>query len=572
MEADTIRYPDRNLNITTMRSLRLIFILIIGLQFSVSSQVLNNSSFEISKNLDILTTVYKELNNNYVDEVNYGDLMKTGIDAMLDKLDPYTVFISEAEIEDYNFMTTGQYGGIGALIHKQGDWVVISEPYENSPAYKAGLEAGDRIIKINNKDASKKSVSDVSLLLKGQPGTKLDLVINRDGMEMERTVIRENVSIPNVAYSSLFDDGTGYIKLTGFTQNSGKEVKDALLKLKESGKLTGLILDLRDNGGGLLNEAVSITNLFVKKGEMVVSTKGKTPDRNKSYKTMLQPIDPNLPLVVLVNGMSASASEIVAGAIQDLDRGVIVGERTFGKGLVQNIIPLSYNTQMKITVAKYYIPSGRCIQSVDYAHRDSLGRTVSIPDSLTNPFKTKGGRTVFDGAGINPDIKIEQPLLSNISLSLLSKYLFFDYANKFKRTHDSIPAAKDFAITNEVYSDFVSWLQDKEYDYVSRSERMLIDLKKTAESEKYYDELKSEFDLLESKMIHNKQADLEKFRPEIERILKNEIVARYYNQKGRVEAAIIDDQEVKTARELLKDSKKYNGILDGSLTIDMTKS
>lgn len=555
-----------------MRSLRLIFILIIGLQFSVSSQVLNNSSFEISKNLDILTTVYKELNNNYVDEVNYGDLMKTGIDAMLDKLDPYTVFISEAEIEDYNFMTTGQYGGIGALIHKQGDWVVISEPYENSPAYKAGLEAGDRIIKINNKDASKKSVSDVSLLLKGQPGTKLDLVINRDGMEMERTVIRENVSIPNVAYSSLFEDGTGYIKLTGFTQNSGKEVKDALLKLKESGKLTGLILDLRDNGGGLLNEAVSITNLFVKKGEMVVSTKGKTPDRNKSYKTMLQPIDPNLPLVVLVNGMSASASEIVAGAIQDLDRGVIVGERTFGKGLVQNIIPLSYNTQMKITVAKYYIPSGRCIQSVDYAHRDSLGRTVSIPDSLTNPFKTKGGRTVFDGAGINPDIKIEQPLLSNISLSLLSKYLFFDYANKFKRTHDSIPAAKDFAITNEVYSDFVSWLQDKEYDYVSRSERMLIDLKKTAESEKYYDELKSEFDLLESKMIHNKQADLEKFRPEIERILKNEIVARYYNQKGRVEAAIIDDQEVKTARELLKDSKKYNGILDGSLTIDMTKS
>lgn len=555
-----------------MRSFRLIFILIIGLQISVSAQMLNSSSFEISKNLDILTTVYKELNNNYVDEVNYGDLMKTGIDAMLDKLDPYTVFISEAEIEDYNFMTTGQYGGIGALIHKQGDWVVISEPYENSPAYKAGLEAGDRIIKINSKDASKKSVSDVSLLLKGQPGTKLDLVINRDGMEMERTVIRENVSIPNVAYSSLFDDGTGYIKLTGFTQNSGKEVKDALLKLKETGKLTGLILDLRDNGGGLLNEAVTITNLFVKKGEMVVSTKGKTPDRNKSYKTMLQPVDPNLPMVVLVNGMSASASEIVAGAIQDLDRGVIVGERTFGKGLVQNIIPLSYNTQMKITVAKYYIPSGRCIQSVDYAHRDSLGRVVSIPDSLTNPFKTKGGRTVYDGAGVNPDITIEQPLLSNISLSLLSKYLFFDYANKFKRTHDSIPAAKDFTISNDVYSDFVSWLDDKDYDYVSKSERILTDLKKTAETEKYYEELKNEFNLLESKMIHNKKADLEKFRPEIERILKNEIVARYYNQKGRVEAAITDDQEVKAARELLKDPKKYNGILDGSITIDMTKS
>jgi len=555
-----------------MKSLKLFLILILGLQFSTQAQLLNNSSsFEISKNLDILTTMYKELNNNYVDEVNYGDLMKTGIDAMLDKLDPYTVFISEAEIEDYNFMTTGQYGGIGALIHRQGDYVVISEPYENSPAAKAGLEAGDQIIKINDKDASKKSVSDVSLLLKGQPGTKLNLVIRRDGVEMDRTVVRENVSIPNVAYSSLFDDGTGYIKLTGFTQNSGKEVKDALLKLKESGKLTGLILDLRDNGGGLLNEAVTITNLFVKKGEMVVSTKGKTPDRNKSYRTMLQPIDPELPLVVLVNGMSASASEIVAGAIQDLDRGVIIGERTFGKGLVQNIIPLSYNTQMKITVAKYYIPSGRCIQSVDYAHRDSLGRSVSVPDSLTNPFKTKGGRTVFDGAGISPDIKIEQPLLSNISLSLLSKFLFFDYANRFKRSHDSIPAAKDFEITDEIYNDFVNWLADKDYDYVSRSERMLADLRKTAESEKYYDELKGEFELLESKMIHNKQADLNKFRPEIERILKNEIVARYYNQKGRVEAAITDDPEVKSARELLKDTKKYRGILDGSI-VEMTKS
>lgn len=555
-----------------MRALRLIILIVLGLQLSSSAQMLNSSSFEISKNLDILTTVYKELNNNYVDEINYGDLMKTGIDAMLEELDPYTVFISEAEIEDYTFMTTGQYGGIGALIHKQGNSVVISEPYENSPAYKADLRAGDRIIKINDKDATNKSVSDISLLLKGQPGTKLNLVIDRDGMQMERTVIRENVAIPNVAYSSIFDDGTGYIKLTGFTQNSGKEVKDALLKLKESGKLTALILDLRDNGGGLLNEAVSITNLFVKKGENVVSTRGKTPDRNKSYKTLLQPIEPELPLVVLVNGMSASASEIVAGAIQDLDRGVIIGERTFGKGLVQNIIPLSYNTQMKITVAKYYIPSGRCIQSVDYAHRDSLGRSVSIPDSLTNPFKTKGGRTVYDGAGINPDITIEEELLSNISLSLLSKYLFFDYANNYRRTHDSIPVAKNFTITDEMYNDFVNWLQDKDYDYVSRSEKMLTELKKTAESEQYLAELETEFKQLESKMIHNKQADLIKFRPEIERILKNEIVARYYNQKGRVEAAITDDKDVKTARELLKDLKKYNGILDGSYTVEMTKS
>lgn len=554
-----------------MKVLRILLLIFIGLQLNSSAQN-NNSAFEISKNLDIFATMYKELNNNYVDELDYGDLMKTGIEAMLEDLDPYTVFISEAEIEDYNFMTTGQYGGIGALIHKQGNAVVISEPYEDSPAYKAGLQAGDKILIINGKDATNKSVSDVSLLLKGQPGTKLNLQIERDGTKMDRTVIRENVSIPNVAYSSLLDDGTGYIKLTGFTQNSGKEVKDALLKLREKGDLSGLILDLRDNGGGLLNEAVSITNLFVRKDEMVVSTKGKTPDRNKSYKTVMQPIEPNLPLVVLVNGLSASASEIVAGAIQDLDRGVILGERTYGKGLVQNIIPLSYNTQLKITVAKYYIPSGRCIQSVDYADRDSLGFSKKIPDSLVNNFKTKAGRTVQDGGGINPDIVMEQPRISNISLALISKYLIFDYANLYRRTHDSIPTAKEFQITDEMYNEFLTWLQDKDYDYTTRSEKMLTDLKKTAETEKYYEELKAEFQQLESKMIHNKQADLEKFKSEISMILKSEIVARYYNQKGRVEASIVDDEEIKAAKELIRDTKKYNSILDGSAAYNMTKS
>lgn len=554
-----------------MKVLRILLVIFIGLQLNSSAQN-NNSAFEISKNLDIFATMYKELNNNYVDEINYGDLMKTGIEAMLEDLDPYTVFISEAEIEDYNFMTTGQYGGIGALIHKQGNAVVISEPYEDSPAYKAGLQAGDKILIINGKDATNKSVSDVSLLLKGQPGTKLNLQIERDGTKMDRTVIRENVSIPNVAYSSLLDDGTGYIKLTGFTQNSGKEVKDALLKLREKGDLSGLILDLRDNGGGLLNEAVSITNLFVRKDEMVVSTKGKTPDRNKSYKTVMQPIEPNIPLVVLVNGLSASASEIVAGAIQDLDRGVILGERTYGKGLVQNIIPLSYNTQLKITVAKYYIPSGRCIQSVDYADRDSLGFSKKIPDSLVNNFKTKAGRTVQDGGGINPDIIMEQPRISNISLALISKYLIFDYANLYRRTHDSIPTAKKFQITDEMYNEFLTWLQNKDYDYTTRSEKMLTDLKKTAETEKYYEELKAEFQQLESKMIHNKQADLEKFKSEISMILKSEIVARYYNQKGRVEASIVDDEEIKAAKELIRDTKKYNSILDGSAAYNMTKS
>ncbi|MPL83063.1 hypothetical protein SDC9_29013 [bioreactor metagenome] len=547
--------------------------LTLSLAFTAQAQI-TSSSFEISKNLDIFATMYKELNNNYVDELNHGELIKTGIDAILDKLDPYTVFISEAEIEDFNFMTTGQYGGIGALIHKQGDFIVISEPYEGSPAMKAGLIHGDRILKVNDKDARGKSVSDVSSVLKGQPGTKLRVLIDRDGEKtpLEKEITRENVSIPNVTHSMMLSDGTGYIKLSGFTQNSGKEFKEAFLKLKEGGNMKGLIIDLRDNGGGLMNEAVNITNLFVKKGELVVSTKGKTPDRNKSYKTFIQPVDTEIPLVVLVNAFSASASEIVAGALQDLDRAVIIGERTFGKGLVQNIIPLSYNTQMKVTVAKYYIPSGRCIQAIDYGHKDSTGRSAKIPDSLINTFKTRSGRLVYDGGGIIPDILTEQPMLSNISMSLISRYLIFDYANKFKREHSSILPAADFNITDEIYTEFVGWLQDKDYDYVTRSEKMLSELKKTAESEKYFDELKNEFEMLQSKMMHNKQADLNKFRDEIKSLLRSEIVSRYYAQKGRVEAAVTEDQEIKKAVEVLGNQQTYKTILSGTNITSKSKS
>lgn len=550
------------------------FLLIIGLTdpTTVSSQ--NSSSFEISKNLDIFATMFKELNNNYVDELNYGDLVKTGIDAILDKLDPYTVYISEAEIEDFNFMTTGQYGGIGALIHKQGDYIVISEPYEGSPALKSGLFPGDRILSINDKDAKGKSVSDVSAVLKGQPGTSMKLKIGREGenMPLEITILRENVSIPNVAYSEMVDENTGYIKLTGFTQNSGKEVKDAFTKLKETGKLNALIIDLRDNGGGLMNEAVSITNLFVKKGELVVSTKGKTPDRNKSYKTFVQPVDTEIPIVVLVNAFSASASEIVAGALQDLDRAVIIGERTYGKGLVQNIVPLTYNTQMKVTVAKYYIPSGRCIQAIDYASKDSLGFPRPIPDSLINSFKTKAGRVVYDGGGIMPDISAEEPMASNIAISLITKYLIFDYANKFRREHTTIAEPQDFRISDDIYNDFVAWLHNKDYDYTTRSEKMLSDLKKIAEKEQYYAELKTEFDMLESKMQHNKQADLVKFSDEIRTMLRSEIVSRYYYQKGRIKASVSEDKEIETAIGILRDSRTYKAILDGTSNLTNTKS
>ncbi len=548
-----------------------VLILALLLNVKVQSQV-TSSTFEISKNLDIFATMYKELNNNYVDELNHGELVKAGIDGLLEKLDPYTVFISEADVEDYTFMTTGQYGGIGALIHKQGDYVVVSEPYEGSPAQKAGLIPGDRILKVNDRDAKGKSVSDVSTVLKGEPGTKLSIQILRENSSNPQMieVVREKVSIPNVAHFLTLDENIGYIKLTGFTQNSGKEVKDAFLKLRENPKLRGLIIDLRDNGGGLMNEAVNIANLFVKKGELIVSTKGKTPDRNKSYKTLLQPVDTDIPIVVLVNSFSASASEIVAGALQDLDRAVIIGERTFGKGLVQNIIPLTYNTQMKVTVAKYYIPSGRCIQAIDYAHKDSSGAVTKIPDSLVNTFKTRSGRLVYDGGGISPDIEAEQPEISNISVSLITKYLIFDYANKFKRENAEIKPAAEFEITPEIYADFVNWLHDKDYDYVTRSERMLAELKKTAENEKYFDELSAEFAQLESKMMHNKQADLEKFSPEIKSLLRSEIVSRYYYQKGRVEAQVTEDPEIKKAREVLLDKELYTGIL-GSVGYGLNK-
>ena len=537
---------------------------VFSLTFNVAVRAqVNSSDFEISKNLDIFATMYKELNNSYVDELNHGELITVGIEAILDRLDPYTVFIPESDIEDYAFMTTGQYGGIGALIHQQGGYVVISEPYENSPAMKAGLIQGDRILRVNDKEAKGKSVSDVSMVLKGQPGTKVKLLIQREGLSapVEKEVTRENVAIPNVTHSLMLNSNTGYIKLSGFTQTSSKEFKEAFLALREKNQLSSLIIDLRDNGGGLMNEAVNIANFFVKKGELIVSTRGKSPDRNKSYKTIMQPVDTEMPLVVLVNGYSASASEIVAGALQDLDRAVVIGERTYGKGLVQNILPLSYKTQMKVTVAKYYIPSGRCIQEIDYGHKDSLGHSVKVPDSLVHEFKTRLGRPVFDGGGIEPDILTEEPQVSNIAISLISRYLIFDYANQFKRKYDTILPAREFIITDEMYADFVKWLGDKEYDYETRSERLLAQLKRTTENEQYYDELKDDLADLETKMKHNKESDLVKFKQEISTLLRSEIVARYYAQKGRVEAMVTEDPDVKLALELLDNSGEYSGIL-----------
>ena len=549
-----------------MKKLSFFLVLVIffnpGISFSQNGE---KNDFEISKNLDIFATLYKQIHLNYVGEVKSGELMKTAIEAMLESLDPYTVYIPESDIEDYKFMTTGQYGGIGALIHRRGDFVYISEPYEGFPAQKAGLKAGDKILEINGKSAKGKSTDEVSTLLKGTPGTTINLLYLRDTNQkaIEVEIKREEIKVENVPYYGMVSSKVGYINLTGFTHGAGKEVKDALSNLKENG-CESLILDLRGNGGGLLNEAVNIVNIFVDKGQLVVSTKGKIKDKNNVHKTFNTALDINIPLVILVDDGSASASEIVTGAIQDLDRGVIIGQRTFGKGLVQNIVPLSYNAEMKVTIAKYYIPSGRCIQALDYANKDEDGNAKKIPDSLLKPFKTLNGRVVYEGSGIEPDILIEPPVISNISAALASKYLFFDFAVKYFRENTSIARPKDFVVSDEIYNQFIKFLQGKNYDYTTQSEKALNELKQNAEKEKYFDAIKIEYDALKSKMMHDKNEDLIKFKDEIKTILKAYIAQTYFYQKGRIEASLTDDIEVKKAIEILNDLTFYKSILNGT--------
>lgn len=520
--------------------------------------------FEVSRNLDIFASLYREVNVYYVDEIKPGEMMKTGIDAMLKSLDPYTNYIPESEIEDYRFMTTGQYGGIGALIAKKGDYIVITDPYENYPAQKAGLLAGDMIVEIDGKVLNGKNSDDVSKYLKGQPGTSVKLMIQRDGVAkpFEKTVLREEIKIPAVSYSGVIGDGTiGYIRLTSFTENCGKEVGDALLKLKTENKITSVVFDLRNNPGGLLNEAVNIVNLFEPKGTLVVNTKGKVKEWDKSYRTLNPPIDVDMPIAVLINSGSASASEIVSGCIQDLDRGILIGTRSYGKGLVQTTRPLPYNAQLKVTTAKYYIPSGRCIQALDYSNRNADGSVGHVPDSLMSLFKTKEGRTVYDGGGVVPDFIIEQDTASAIAVSLVSKFLIFDYATKYRSSHPTIAPAKEFHLTDQEYLDFTTWLNGKDYDYTTRSEKLMEDLKKTAIREKEYDDAKADFDALNQKLSHNKQEDLQKNKAEIKEMIENEIVSRYYFEKGRTENEFLFDKDVKKAIEALSNKAVYTSII-----------
>ena len=543
------------------KSFKLIILAFALVVTSIVSVGFTDNYFEIAKNLDIFTTLYKELNTFYVDETDPGKLMKEGIDEMLKSLDPYTTYIPESEIEDFRFQTTGQYGGIGAMITKRKDFVYVSEPYKDFPAQKAGLMAGDKILEINGKTAKGKTTAEVVKVLKGQPNTSLTLLIERKNLAkpFEVTFDREEVSIKSVPYSAYIEDGIGYVKLISFTRNCSNDVKDAIKELKAEGELKGLILDLRSNPGGLLNESINIVNLFVEKGEGIVSTKGKIKSWEKSYIANKNPLDADVPLVVLINSSSASASEIVSGAIQDLDRGVVIGQRSYGKGLVQQTRKLSYNSQFKLTVAKYYIPSGRCIQALDYSNRNEDGSVGKVPDSLMTAFQTKNGREVFDGGGINPDIITDVGKVSNIVISLFREYLFFDYATDFRFEHDSI--SENFVFSDDEYMHFEHYLSDKEYTYKTKTEEALEKVKKKAIDENYFEALSEGYENLLAQLEANKGDDLYTNKEDVIKIMSGEISSRYFYKEGRIRSALNFDPELKKAIEVLQNIEEYNGIL-----------
>jgi carboxyl-terminal processing protease len=531
---------------------------------SIISFAFTEDLFEVSKNLDIFTSLFKEVNLYYVDDTKPGQLIKTAADAMLQSLDPYTEYYTENDIEDYKMVTTGQYGGIGAAVREIKDKVIITEPYENSPAMKSGLKAGDVISQINDVTVKGKSSDEISKMMKGQSGTAVKLLIERpgEGKPIEFNIVREEIKVKDVPYYGMINSQVGYIKLTGFTTTASKEVKDAFLKLKNESNCKALILDLRDNPGGLLNEAVNIVNLFVEKGVDVAVTKGRAKEWTQAFKTVNNPIDLTMPLAVIVNRNSASASEIVSGSLQDLDRAVIIGQRTYGKGLVQQTKPLTYNAQVKVTVAKYYIPSGRCIQALDYTHRNEDGSVDHVPDSLITAFKTRNGRIVYDGAGILPDMQTEPQILSEITYVLVTKNYIFDYATNYVIKNKQLNAdARNFRITDADYTDFVTFLQGKDIDYKTASEEDMEALKKSAETDKYFADIEGEYKQLQKKLMDRKKDDLQKFKPEIKRMIEDEIVSRFYYLSGRIESSLSYDNDAQLAISTLASADKTTSIL-----------
>lgn len=534
----------------------------IGIICGLTALKTDDKSFEISKHLNIYATLFRDVNMFYVDEINPGDLVTTSIKSMLKSLDPYTVYYPESEMEDVKLMTTGEYAGIGAIISKKGDQVIIREPYKNSPAAKAGLLPGDVIIAIDGNSTKGKNTEDVSTMLKGQPGKEITIKIHREFQEkpLEKKAIREKIQIPSVPFAGLVNDTTAYIYLTSFTDKSAADVRKSIIDLKNKGAKS-LILDLRGNSGGLLDQAVDIVNYFVPKDSKVVDTKGKVKQWDKEYKATKNPIAPDMPLVVLIDRGSASASEIVSGALQDLDRAVLIGERSFGKGLVQTVRDLAYNTKLKVTTAKYYIPSGRCIQALDYSHRNPDGSVGKVPDSLITEYTTKNGRKVYDGGGITPDIKIEPEEFGRITQELVLQDLTFDFINSYALKNPQIPDIENFKVTDEIYNQFKNYLKEKKFSYETESQQILEKLIETAKTEKYYDGAKTEIEKLKNDFNHSIDRDMNLFKEEIISFLTEQFIQRYYYMEGVIEYKMKNDREIDKAVEILANRQEYQKIL-----------
>jgi carboxyl-terminal processing protease len=521
--------------------------------------------FDIAKNLDIYATLFKELNRYYVDEINPNKTVKTSIDAMLKSFDPYTVYYAEDDIEDYMTMTTGKYNGIGIVTGNRNGRITIMLIDEGTPAEKAGLKIGDEIVKVDGIDLKSKKGVDPGKLIKGQTGTSVKLTVKRYGTDKleDIAVTRDVVKLKNVPYYGMINDEVGYIDLKDFTSTASKEVRQAVTDLKAKG-MKKLVLDLRENPGGLLNMAVDICNIFLPKESEIVSTKGKVQEWNKTYTGLNAAMDTEIPIAVLTNSRSASAAEIVSGVIQDYDRGVLIGQRTYGKGLVQVTRDLTYNTKLKVTTAKYYIPSGRCIQAIDYAHRNPDGSVGKLPDSLKKAFKTvKSGRTVYDGGGILPDIELEKPYPAAVSLALSNKFVLFDYAIKYHFDHPTIKPAKDFELTAAEYQDFVKWAVAQDFDYTTQAEKDMNILEASAKKERYYENVSEQLKALRAKLSHNKEFDMNKFKDEIKTALEQEIIVHYYLQKGTREQSFARDPEIQSALKLFTDMPHYQAILKG---------
>lgn len=518
--------------------------------------------FEISKQLDIFTNVFKEVNLYYVDETEPGELMTEAIESMLASLDPYTNYIPEERVEDYKIQTTGNYGGIGASIRLHNGEVILTTPYEGFAADKAGIKAGDKIISINGEKVNNRSIEEVSQILKGAPGTTVEMKISRNGEEMTKKIEREEVQMKSVPYYGMLPNNIAYISLSSFTEKASREIKAALEELQKNNEVKGIVLDLRGNPGGLLSEAVNVSNIFIDKGKVVVKTKGKLEEWEKTYKTLNSPEDTETPVAVLINRGSASASEIVAGTLQDYDRAVIIGQRSFGKGLVQQTRKLSYGAQLKVTIAKYYTPSGRGIQAINYAERAEDGSVTKIPDSLRSRFETANGRVVYDGGGIDPDVIVEQPEIDHAIIELYRDMLIFNYATKYTREHASIAPAGEFELSDQEYDAFISWLNSQEdFDYETDTEKFLNKLEATASKEGYLKNLDAELASLKEHYQELEKNDLKEHRDEIKHLLEEEIVARYYYDAGRIANSLSHDKEVARAEEVLTNSETYSGIL-----------